>query len=223
MRAASRTRGDASREARKIIRCVRAANFSRPSARRCSTCSNARPMLDLFSRNREKEALGRATACGSRPFARQARRGARGSAVPPHAGRRSAGRTRVGAPHGGRGRRRDRAPFGRPAGAVETLGGRGRSQGPLARGAGRSAETARKAACDRRGPALHHHAGRRQRRGQDDVDRQARAALLQARGLVGAARCGRHVPRRGARAARRLGRAQQRRGDRAGRAATRRR
>ena len=55
------------------------------------------------------------------------------------------------------------------------------------------------------------HARRRQRRGQDDVDRQARQALPGA-GPVGAARRRRHVSRRGARAARRLGRAQRRRG-----------
>ena len=63
-------------------------------------------------------------------------------------------------------------------------------------------------------PPAGDHGGRRQRRGQDDIDRQARQMACEST-KVGAARGGRHISRGGARAARDLGRAQRRRSDRA--------
>ena len=104
----------------------------------------------------------------------------------------------------------------RICGALETRGRRGRPEGDAEGGAGRSARAARKAARRRRRAPVRDHARRRERRGQDHLDRQARQDSAGA-GPFGAARRGRHVPRRGAGAARRLGRAQRRRRDRAGR------
>ena len=95
--------------------------------------------------------------------------------------------------------------------------GRRRPAGRARGRAGRSHRAAREAArrFPRERPFVIMLAGR-QRRGQDDVDRQARQVAAAA-GPVGAPGRRRHVPRRGARAARSLGRAQQRRGDPAGR------
>ncbi len=66
---------------------------------------------------------------------------------------------------------------------------------------------ARRAAGHRTAATLRHHACRRQRRGQDDIDRQAREMAAGA-ATVRIARRGRHLPRGGARAVERVGRAQ---------------
>ena len=105
--------------------------------------------------------------------------------------------------------------------ALEARGRRGRPEGDAEGCARRPARAARKAAGRRRRAPVRDHARRRERRRQDDLDRQAREDSAGA-GTFGAARRGRHVPRRRARAARGLGRAQRRRRDRAGTAATRR-
>jgi len=58
---------------------------------------------------------------------------------------------------------------------------------------------------DLSGKNVHHHAGRRQRRGKDDFDRQLARYFQRSRPL-GPARCRRHLSRRSPRAARCLGR-----------------
>ena len=176
------------------------------------------PMFDLFKRKTDDGGPAGHGASGSRQGSRAR---ARSSAARSHwrfaAARSTTRRSRrleTALIDRGRRHRRDRARSRRSrARAGSASGGEGdpKDDAQGGRSSSFSRRSKSRSSSARRAP-VRDHAGRRQRRRKDDVDRQAREAPADA-GPFGAARRGRHVSRRRARAARGLGRAQWRHRD----------